>query len=171
MINISLITARVILALSLWIFVLLKQRAVLLFWIPLSVITDVLFISHAVLNHPEDFVSDELWICNVFLLFLFRLYITVVIFQTLTRLLRNARLKSEAVNIILTNSTSSWTPDDGEEIRPSTIIKYYLVEPLGRNPCKIWKYYDQLPRLGAAVLVAFEIVYSWIKIWKYFLLD
>ncbi|ODM96516.1 hypothetical protein Ocin01_10165 [Orchesella cincta] len=147
-INLVLISIRCVLALSLWVFVLLKQRAVLIFWIPLSVICDVLFFAHTIISHPHDFVSDELWIFNIFSLFVFRVYISAVIFQTLKRLLRNARLQSQPLPAItITDTTTGESP------------KYYLVEPIGRNPFKIWMYFDDRPRLGAAVLVSFEI--SW----------
>lgn len=69
-------------------------------------------------------------------------------FQALVRLLRNARLESNS--LIEVN-----TPESSEASHSS---KYYLVEPIGKNPMDIWSYYDQIPRLGAAVLVAYEIV-------------
>lgn len=145
--TLTLISCRAGLAFSMWIFVLLKQRAILLFWIPLSVITDSVFIGHLIINHPRDFVSDEMWIFNIFSLFIFRLYVTAVMFQALTRLLRNARLKSSAMSNSSSNASEC-----------STSFKYYLVEPIGKNPLNICRYYDKIPRLGAAVLVAYEIV-------------
>lgn len=125
-------------------------------------ITDILIVGYAILKQPRDFVADELWICNIFFLFLFRLYINSVVFQTLTRLLRNARLKLRPASNYLDGLPNGGIEDHGQEDYESdskpTSVKYYLVEPIGRNPCRIWRYFSHIPRLGAAVLVVFEIV-------------